>query len=78
MNPPAPNPAAPPLKLFSVIIPARDEEGALPATLEHLHLEFSLNNVRHEAVDIRDNNQVNAAYERAQSNRPADVYANLD
>jgi len=33
MNPPAPNPAAPPLKLFSVIIPARDEEGALPATI---------------------------------------------
>ena len=37
----APNPSAPPLRLFSVIIPARDEEESLPATLEHLHLEFN-------------------------------------
>jgi dolichol-phosphate mannosyltransferase len=57
MNSPAPNPAAPPLKLFSVVIPARDEEESLPATLEHLHLEFSLNNVPHEIVVVDDGSQ---------------------
>ena len=43
----APNPSAPPLKLYSVIIPARDESESLPATLEHLHLELSLNQIPH-------------------------------
>jgi len=50
----APNPDAPKLKLFSVVIPARDEEESLPATLEHLHLEFTLNNVPHEIVVVDD------------------------
>ena len=49
-----PNPNAPALKLFSVVIPARDEEESLPATLEHLHLEFTLNNVPHEIVVVDD------------------------
>jgi dolichol-phosphate mannosyltransferase len=49
-----PNPSAPPLKLFSVVIPARDEEESLPATVEHLHLEFSLNNIPHEIVVVDD------------------------
>jgi dolichol-phosphate mannosyltransferase len=48
------NQSAPPLKLFSVVIPARDEEESLPATLEHLHLEFSLNQVPHEIVVVDD------------------------
>ena len=48
------NPALPPLKLFSVIIPARDEEESLPATLTHLHEEFSRNNVPHEIVVVDD------------------------
>jgi dolichol-phosphate mannosyltransferase len=30
------------LKLLSVIIPARDEEGCIEATVRHLHLELSL------------------------------------
>ena len=51
------NPALPPLKLFSVIIPARDEEGSLPATLTHLHDEFSKNNVPHEIVVVDDGSQ---------------------
>src|SRR5882757_9432838 len=50
----ASNPSAPPLKLFSVVIPARDEEGSLPATVEHLHLEFSLNQIPHEIVVVDD------------------------
>jgi dolichol-phosphate mannosyltransferase len=47
----------PPLKLLSVVIPARDEEEALPATIEHLHVEFSLNNIPHEIVVVDDGSQ---------------------
>jgi dolichol-phosphate mannosyltransferase len=55
MKPPSTPPAnAAPLKLFSVVIPARDEADSLPATLEHLHLEFTLNNVPHEIVVVDD------------------------
>ena len=54
MNPPAPNPAAPPLELFSVVIPARNEEESLPATIEHLHLELNLNHIPHEIVVVDD------------------------
>jgi dolichol-phosphate mannosyltransferase len=54
---PAPNADAPPLKLFSVIIPARDEEASLPSTIEHLHLEFSLNGIPHEIVVVDDGSQ---------------------
>jgi dolichol-phosphate mannosyltransferase len=46
--------APPLLKLFSVVIPARDEEGALPATVQHLNLEFKLNHVPHEIVVVDD------------------------
>jgi len=52
-----PNAGGPPLELFSVVIPARDEEESLPATLEHLHLEFSLNQVPHEIVVVDDGSQ---------------------
>jgi dolichol-phosphate mannosyltransferase len=55
--PNASHPTAPPLKLLSVIIPARDEEASLPSTIEHLHLEFSLNNVPHEIVVVDDGSQ---------------------
>ena len=50
----APNPNAPALKLFSVVIPARDEEESLPETLAHIHAEFSKNNVPHEIVVVDD------------------------
>jgi len=50
----APNPSAPPLKLFSIVIPARNEEGALPATIEHLHLEMRLNKIPHEIMVVDD------------------------
>jgi dolichol-phosphate mannosyltransferase len=49
-----PNPSAPPLKLFSIVIPARNEEGALPATVEHLHLEMKLSKIPHEIVVVDD------------------------
>jgi glycosyltransferase involved in cell wall biosynthesis len=34
--------------------PARNEEESLPATVEHLHLEFSLNQVPHEIMVVDD------------------------
>jgi dolichol-phosphate mannosyltransferase len=42
------------LALLSVIIPARDEEGCIAATVEHLHLELRLNEVPHEIVVVDD------------------------
>lgn len=45
---------SPALKLLSVVIPAQDEEEALPATLEHLHLELTQNQVPHEIVVVDD------------------------
>jgi len=42
------------LKLLSVVIPARDEEGCIQSTLEHLHLELRLNSVPHEIVVVDD------------------------
>lgn len=43
-----------PLALLSIVIPARDEEGCIAATVEHLHLELRLNSVPHEIVVIDD------------------------
>jgi len=44
----------PPLKLLSVIIPARDEEGCIASTVEHLHLELELRGVPHEIIVVDD------------------------
>ncbi len=43
-----------PLQLLSVVIPARDEEGCIASTVEHLHLELRLQNVPHEIVVVDD------------------------
>lgn len=45
---------AAPLQLLSVIIPARDEEGCIRSTVEHLHLELMLRGVPHEIVVVDD------------------------
>ena len=45
---------APPLSCLSVVIPARDEEGCIRSTVEHLHLELSLHGVPHEIVVVDD------------------------
>jgi dolichol-phosphate mannosyltransferase len=42
------------LKLLSVVIPARDEEGCICSTVEHLHLELKLNGIPHEIVVVDD------------------------
>jgi len=42
------------LELLSVVIPARDEEGCIAGTIEHLHLELELHNIPHEIVVADD------------------------
>jgi len=44
----------PALTLLSVVIPARNEEGCIISTVEHLHLELRLHNVPHEIVVVDD------------------------
>lgn len=46
--------AKPELQLISVVIPARDEEGCIASTVEHLHLELKLHGVPHEIVVVDD------------------------
>jgi dolichol-phosphate mannosyltransferase len=43
-----------PLHKLSVVIPARDEEGCIVSTVEHLHLELQINDVPHEIVVVDD------------------------
>lgn len=49
-----PDPDAAPLTLLSIVIPARDEEGCIASTVEHLHTELRLRNVPHEIVVVDD------------------------
>ena len=49
-----PSAEAPPLALLSIVIPARDEEGCIASTVEHLHLELELRGVPHEIVVVDD------------------------
>lgn len=42
------------LKFLSVVIPARDEEGCIASTVEHLHTELRLHNIPHEIVVVDD------------------------
>lgn len=49
-----PAPSAPPLKLFSVVIPARDEEESLPSTIEDIASAFNAAGVPHEIVVVDD------------------------
>lgn len=43
-----------PLKLLSVVIPARDEEGCIASTVEHLHLELKIHRIPHEIIVVDD------------------------
>jgi dolichol-phosphate mannosyltransferase len=43
-----------PLEKLSVVIPARDEEGCIVSTIEHLHLELQIHEVPHEIVVVDD------------------------
>ena len=50
---PAPIPR-PPLLLLSIVIPARNEEGCICSTVEHLHVELNIRHVPHEIVVVDD------------------------
>ena len=50
----SPTPQAPPLTLLSIVIPARDEEGCIASTVEHLHVELKLRGVPHEIIVVDD------------------------
>ncbi|MBE2179398.1 MAG: glycosyltransferase family 2 protein [Chthoniobacterales bacterium] len=43
-----------PLRLLTIVIPARDEEGCIASTVEHLHLELELRGVPHEIIVVDD------------------------
>src|SRR5262245_61711540 len=45
---------APQLPRLSIVMPARDEEGCIAATVGHLHLELRLQDVPHEIVVVDD------------------------
>jgi dolichol-phosphate mannosyltransferase len=46
--------AEPGLTLLSVVIPARNEDKCIAATVEHLHLELEMRNVPHEIIVVDD------------------------
>jgi dolichol-phosphate mannosyltransferase len=48
------NANAEPLRLLSIVIPARNEEGCISSTVEHLHLELELRRVPHEIIVVDD------------------------
>ena len=43
-----------PLRLFSVVIPARDEEESLPDTITEIHLKFASEGIPHEIIVVDD------------------------
>ncbi len=43
-----------PLRLLSIVMPARDEEGCIASTVQHLHLELRLREVPHEIIVVDD------------------------
>jgi len=51
---PSPPSGRPPLEKLSIVIPARDEEGCIAATVEHLDVELRLQGVPHEIVVVDD------------------------
>lgn len=42
------------LTLLSVVIPARNEQGCIASTVQHLHLELQLHNIPHEIIVVDD------------------------
>jgi dolichol-phosphate mannosyltransferase len=49
-----PDPTSKPLQLLSIVLPARNEEGCICSTVEHLHLELRLQGVPHEIIVVDD------------------------
>ena len=53
MRPSAPSPQEP-VRLLSIVIPMRNEEGAISSCVEHLHVELRLHGIEHEIVAVDD------------------------
>ena len=58
-----PDGTAEPLRLLSIVIPARDEEGCIVSTVEHLFVELRLHGIPHEIVVVDDGSR-DATWER--------------
>jgi len=51
---PPPYTDAAPLTLLTIIVPARNEEGCICSTVEHLHVELRLQHIAHEIIVVDD------------------------
>ncbi len=65
---PPPDPRRPLLRLLSIVIPARDEEGCIASTVEHLHVELRLHGVPHEIIVV-DDGSTDGTWDRLQDAR---------
>ena len=43
--------------MLSVVIPAKDEEGSIASTVEHLHVELRLHDIDHEIIIVDDGSE---------------------
>ena len=67
--PAAADPARPPLTLYSVVMPARDEEASLPGTVREIYRTFGQAGVPHEIVVVDDGSR-DATWQVLQDLRP--------